>query len=170
VNGERPPHPDLGQSIEIMRKAHEGQIDKSGRPYYLHPLRVAMRLVHCTPEERHAALLHDVVEDTPLTLEDLRAFGYSEEVLALVDLLTRRMPTGESHREYLERIVASGNAKALRVKLADVLDNMSPARSQDLPPEHRGMRHRFARDLEKIVAALQALGDELSATIVRGDL
>ena len=170
MNGERVPHPDLGQSIEIMVKAHDGQIDKSGRPYYLHPLRVAMRLVHCTPAERHAALLHDVVEDTALTLEDLRAMGYGEEVLNLVDILTRRLPAGESHRQYLERIVASGNAQALRVKLADVLDNMSPARTAALPLEHRGMKARFTRDLERIVGALQEIGDELSGTIVRGDL
>ncbi|HEX2827753.1 MAG TPA: HD domain-containing protein [Burkholderiales bacterium] len=170
MNDSRPPHPDLGQSIEIMRKAHEGQLDKCGRPYYLHPLRVAMRLVHCTPEERHAALLHDVVEDTPLTLEDLRALGYGEAVLELVDLLTRRMPQKESHREYLERIVASRNVKALRVKLADVIDNMNPARSRELPPEHRGMQQRFQRDLERVVEALRELGDELSGTIVRGDL
>lgn len=163
-------HPDLGDSIEIMRQAHEGQLDKCGRPYYLHPLRVAMRLVHCTPAERHAALLHDVVEDTPVTLIDLRGLGYSEEVLELVDLLTRRLAEGESHREYLERIVWSRNAKALRVKLADVIDNSSEARSRALPPEHRGMRHRFANDLQRITDALQALGDTLSGTIIRGDL
>jgi (p)ppGpp synthase/HD superfamily hydrolase len=170
VNGDTLPQPDLGQSIEIMRRAHEGQMDKSGRPYYLHPLRVAMRLIHCTPEERHAALLHDVVEDTPLTLADLKAFGYSDEVLDLVDILTRRMPEGESHREYLERIVASRNAKALRVKLADVLDNMSPARSRSLPPEHQGMKHRFAKDLQRIAHALGEMGDVMSGLIVRGDL
>jgi (p)ppGpp synthase/HD superfamily hydrolase len=170
MNGAPLPHPDLGQSIEIMRKAHEGQVDKCSRPYYLHPLRVAMRLIHCTPEERHAALLHDVVEDTPLTLADLRAFGYSEEVIELVDILTRRLPAGESHREYLERIVSSRNAKALRVKLADVIDNMSPARSRSLPPEHQGMKHRFAKDLQRIVEALQEMGDELSGTIVRAEL
>ena len=168
MNAGRPPHPDLGQSIEIMRNAHEGQLDKCGRPYYLHPLRVAMRLIHCTPEERHAALLHDVVEDTAITLDDLRALGYGAEVIELVDLLTRRLPAGESHRQYLERIVASGNAKALRVKLADVIDNMSPARSRELPPEHRGMQQRFAKDLQRIVEALGA--DELAGTIVRGDL
>src|SRR5689334_6230581 len=129
---DTPEHPDLGSTIDLMRRAHEGQIDKSGRPYYLHPLRVAMRLAHCSAAERHAALLHDVVEDTPVTLDELRDLGYDEEVLALVDLLTRRAPAGESHNEYIERLIQSRNPKALRVKLADVYDNMSPARTRSL--------------------------------------
>ena len=162
--------PDLGDTIEIMRQAHEGQTDKSGRPYYLHPLRVAMRLVHCTAAERHAALLHDVVEDTHVTMERLRGMGYGEDVLDLVDLLTRRKPEGESHNAYIARIVESGSIRALRVKLADLYDNMSPARTRALPAQERGIRHRFARDAERVVAALQALGDELHTTIVRGDL
>lgn len=170
MNSDAVPHPDIGDSIEIMRKAHEGQLDKSGRPYYLHPLRVAMRLAQCTPAERHAALLHDVVEDTALTLDDLKGLGYSDEILELVDILTRRKPAGESHNQYLERIVASRNAKALRVKLADLLDNMSPARLRALAPQDQGMQNRFARDLQRIGAALNLLGDELTATIPRGDL
>lgn len=153
-----------------MREAHEGQIDKSGRPYYLHPIRVAMRLVHCTPNERHAALLHDVVEDTSVTLENLRAMGYSEEVLELVDLLSRRKPHGESHNQYIERIVRSRNVQALRVKLADLYDNMSPARTRSLPREFRGIRHRFAKDAERVLGALRELGDELHVRIVEGDL
>ena len=163
-------HPDLGHTIELMRKAHEGQIDKSGRPYYLHPLRVAMRLTQCTAAERHAALLHDVVEDTAVTLENLREMGYSEEILELVDLLTRRKPEGETHKQYIERLVQSRNVKALRVKLADVYDNMSAARTRSLPPHQRGMRHRFAEDAERVQAALRELGDELWQTIMRGDL
>jgi (p)ppGpp synthase/HD superfamily hydrolase len=129
-----------------------------------------MRLAACTAPERHAALLHDVVEDTPVTLEDLRSMGYDAEIVALVDLLTRRVPEGETHNAYIERIVGSGNVKALRVKLADVYDNLSPARSRNLPPHERGMKHRFARDAERLSAALGALGDELHRTIVQGDL
>ena len=162
--------PDLGDSIEIMRRAHEGQMDKCRRPYYLHPLRVAMRLIHCTPAERHAALLHDVVEDTLVTMEDLRAMGYGDEVLGLVDLLTRRKPDGESHNQYIERIVQSRNVQALRVKLADLYDNMSPARARTLPREVRGIRHRFRKDAERVLTALRELGDELHTAIVEGDL
>jgi (p)ppGpp synthase/HD superfamily hydrolase len=163
-------YPDLGDSVEFMRKAHEGQMDKCGRPYYLHPLRVAMRLVHGSAAERHAALLHDVVEDTPVTLDDLCALGYCDEVVELVDLLSRDKPGGESHNEYLERIVRSGNVRALRVKLADVYDNMSPARTRSLPPHERGLRHRFARDAERVEAALRELGDGLVESVIRGDL
>jgi (p)ppGpp synthase/HD superfamily hydrolase len=170
VGPERIPHPDLGTTIEIMRSAHEGQLDKSGRPYYLHPLRVAMRLVHCTPAERHAALLHDVVEDTLVTMDRLREMGYGEDVLELVNLLTRRKPEGESHNQYIERIVQSRNVQALRVKLADVYDNMSPARNRALPRHERGIKHRFARDVERVLAALRELGDELHTAIVKGDL
>jgi (p)ppGpp synthase/HD superfamily hydrolase len=170
VNGPATLDPDLGHTIEVMRRAHEGQIDKSGRPYYLHPLRVAMRLAHCTSAERHAALLHDVVEDTHVSMHDLRAIGYGEEVLGLVDLLTRRQPGGESHKTYLERIVQSRNVKAMRVKLADVYDNMSPARNRALPPHERGMWHRFARDAERLETVLRELGDELWHTIVKGEL
>jgi (p)ppGpp synthase/HD superfamily hydrolase len=167
---DRLAHPDLGSTIELMRRAHEGQIDKSGRPYYLHPLRVAMRLSHCTAAERHAALLHDVVEDTPVTLQELRETGYSDEVLELVDLLTRRKPDAESHNAYVERLVQSRNVKALRVKLADVYDNMSPARTRSLPAHERGMKHRFARDAERVQTALQELGDTLWQVIIKEDL
>jgi (p)ppGpp synthase/HD superfamily hydrolase len=163
-------HPDVGDTIELMRRAHEGQLDKSGRPYYLHPLRVAMRLSHCTAAERHAALLHDVVEDTPVTIADLRESGYSEEIIELVDLLTRRKPQGESHNQYIERIASSRNPKALRVKLADLYDNMSPARTRSLPPHQRGLRQRFAQDAQRIAQILRDLSDELAQTIPAGDL
>jgi (p)ppGpp synthase/HD superfamily hydrolase len=153
-----------------MRRAHEGQIDKSGRPYYLHPLRVAMRLASFSAAERHAALLHDVLEDTAVSLTDLRALGYDEDVLELVGLLTRDARGGESHRDYIHRLVRSGNARALRVKLADVYDNLSPARMRSLPAHELGMRRRFERDAEAIRAALLALGDTAHTGIIEGEL
>lgn len=164
------PQPDLGHTIELMRRAHEGQIDKSGRPYYLHPLRVAMRLAFFSIEERHAALLHDVVEDTRVTLPDLRSEGYDERVLELVALLTRDLPRGESHRDYLQRIVDSRSVEALRVKLADVYDNLSPARMRWLPPHDRGLRARFERDAGEIRAALTSIGNTGYEKIIAGEL
>jgi hypothetical protein len=66
--------------------------------------------------------------------------------------------------------VKSRNPQALRVKLADLYDNLSPARNRSLPRDVRGIRHRFAKDVQRVVAALNELGDELHGTIVEGDL
>ena len=72
----------LERAIALAAQAHEGQVDKAGAPYILHPLR--MMLSVDTPEARVAAVLHDVVEDTPVSLEELRVEGFSEAVIGAV--------------------------------------------------------------------------------------
>ena len=85
----------LERAIEIAAKAHAGQTDKAGQPYILHPLRV-MRRVSDT-ESRIAAVLHDVVEDSEITFDDLRAERFSEPILAALGALTKR--PGETRME-----------------------------------------------------------------------
>ncbi|MGH3761379.1 HD domain-containing protein [Actinophytocola sp.] len=112
----------LDDAIQLARRAHEGQLDKSGRPYIAHPLRV---MGHVKGEhERMTAVLHDVVEDTGVTLEDLTAVGCPAEVLAAVAAISRR--PGEAQADYLARVMA--DPIALVVKRADIADNMSPDR------------------------------------------
>ena len=112
----------LEQAMGIALKAHAGQPDKAGSPYILHPLRVMLALDRI--EERIAGVLHDVVEDTPLTLDDLRAAGIPEEAVRLVDLLTRR--PGQGKRDYYRRIRPDPAAR--RIKLADLDDNLDARR------------------------------------------
>jgi (p)ppGpp synthase/HD superfamily hydrolase len=107
-------------AFELARKAHEGQLDKGGRPYIEHPLTVE-RLVS-TPIERIVALLHDVVEDTDVTIDDLEPFG--KEVVAAVDAITKR--SGEKLEDYLSRVKA--NAVARAVKIADLTHNSDLSR------------------------------------------
>lgn len=114
--------PTLEDAILLALQAHRGQVEKDGSPYLLHALRVMLR-VQSEPE-RMAAVLHDVVEDTATTLDDLRQLGYSPEVLAAVEGLTRR--SEETYPEFIER--AATNAIALRVKIADLEDNMDVRR------------------------------------------
>ena len=121
----------LSDCIVFATRAHEGQKDKIGEPYIFHPFRVMSLL--CDEASRMAAVLHDVVEDTPWTLEDLRGLGLRRDVLEAVDLLTKR--PGVQYEEYLGKIVKSDIA--LRVKIADLRDNMSPARLYKLPHETR---------------------------------
>jgi (p)ppGpp synthase/HD superfamily hydrolase len=112
----------LDEAIQVARRAHEGQLDKGGRPYIGHPLRVmgSLRDEH----ERMAAVLHDVVEDTSVTLADLKAAGCPEEVLAAVAAISKQ--PGEDQTAYLARVAANPIARA--VKRADIADNMSPDR------------------------------------------
>jgi (p)ppGpp synthase/HD superfamily hydrolase len=109
---------DIEEAIRIAVEAHRGQKDKAGAPYILHPLRMMFRMQ--TDAERMTAVLHDVVEDTPWTLDALRARGFSDEVIAAVDHLTRR--ADESYDEFAER--AGRHPVARRVKIADLEDNM----------------------------------------------
>ena len=112
----------LERAIAIAAEAHMGQVDKAGAPYILHPLRVMLRVQ--TPAERIAAVLHDVVEDTAWTLEELAAEGFEPEVLAAVDALTRR--EGESYEAFVARAGADPVARV--VKLADLAENMDLGR------------------------------------------
>ena len=112
----------LERAVEIAARAHAGAVDKAGMPYLLHPLRVMFNVTH--PADRIAAVLHDVVEDTTVTLEDLRREGFPVEVLEAVDALTKR--EGESRMQSAQR--ARSVPIARRVKLADVTDNMDLSR------------------------------------------
>ena len=108
----------LEKAAKLAEKAHQGQVDKGGQPYILHPGRV---MEQCETEtEKIVALLHDVMEDTPYTLEDLRQEGFSEEVLEALLCLTHR--EGEPYMAYIERVCE--NPLAARVKYADLQDNM----------------------------------------------
>ncbi len=115
-------------AFEIARDAHAGQVDKACRPYFSHPIRVARSLSSPYAE---VALLHDVVEDTLVTLDDLRTAGLSEEIVEAVDAITKRK--GESKDDYYQRVKA--NPIALVVKLADVDDNADEKRLSELDPE-----------------------------------
>ncbi len=124
----------LDRAIEIATEAHAGVNDKIGKPYIDHPLRV-MASVDSEPE-KIAAALHDVVEDTDWTIEQLREEGFSEEVLTAVACLTK--PESKDPDAYMSYLVGiRHNPIALKVKLADIGDNTSPARTKDLDSELR---------------------------------
>jgi len=128
--------PTLEDAITLATRAHRGQVDKVGHPYILHALRVMLRQEDETAQV--VAVLHDVLEDTHVTLADLRAAGYSEQVRAAVDCLTRR--EGELYEAMIERVAA--NPLARQVKLADLADNLDPKRQI---PADSGAAARHAR-------------------------
>lgn len=123
----------LQDAITLARQAHDGQVDKAGRPYIEHPLRV-MNAVE-GDELRMIAVLHDVLEDTPVTADDLLAAGCPRHVVTAVQALSRA--PDEQLEHYLRRVAA--NPLALRVKRADIADNSDPDRLRllDAPTRHR---------------------------------
>ncbi|MEZ2239075.1 GTP pyrophosphokinase [Microcoleus sp.] len=108
----------LQRAIAIAAKAHEGQVDKAGNSYIDHPLFV-MKNVNSL-EEKIVAVLHDAVEDSELTLDELRSEGFPELIVNAIDAITKI--EGEPYAAYLERVMA--NPIALRVKIADVTHNL----------------------------------------------
>ncbi|MGE8175046.1 HD domain-containing protein [Pseudomonas fluorescens] len=112
----------LERAIAIAAAAHEGQVDKGGSPYILHPLKVMLRVD--TLEERIVAVLHDVVEDCGISLDDLRQEGFSETVLAAIESVTKL--SGESYELFVER--AAQNPIGRVVKLADLEENSDLSR------------------------------------------
>jgi (p)ppGpp synthase/HD superfamily hydrolase len=146
----------------LATAAHDGQTRWDGTPYINHPKRVAARVAadhRLTEAERlvgvQAAYLHDVVEDTDITLADLLDKGVRPDVVEVVDLLTRRKPDGETHADYVGRILASGNRTAIIVKLADIADNSrTEAVPADREAEAASLRKRSSRYVTWLEAAL----------------
>ena len=105
------------KAYKIAKKAHLGQVDKAGEDYIKHPEKVASFVK--TDEEKAVAYLHDVIEDTELTLENLYEYDFSKEVIEAVDIITKKK--GEDYQSYLNSVKKNKLARA--VKLADLRHN-----------------------------------------------
>lgn len=111
--------PLIELALHRALKAYGGKVDKAGKPYILHPLRLAARLDD--PISQSAALLHDVIEDSDTTEDDLREDGFPESVISAVVALTRR--NGETYEAFIDRVRIHPLAR--KIKLLDIEDNMN---------------------------------------------
>lgn len=134
----------LERALQIAVQAHAGQKDKSGAAYIFHPVRVMMRC--SSPEAKIVGLLHDVVEDTSVTFDELAAESFSDEVLAALRLLTHASEV--PYADYIEQVKT--NRIATEAKLADLEDNMDIRRLQELD-------EKATKRFEKYLAAYRFL-------------
>jgi (p)ppGpp synthase/HD superfamily hydrolase len=146
--------PLLEDAIALACRAHRGQVDKGGQPYILHLLRVMLKQEN--EIARIVGVLHDVVEDTGVTLDDLGAAGFGDQVCEAVDCLTRRKD--EPYESMIARVAA--NPLARSVKLADLEDNMDPRRR--LPGDREAQRQVRYRQAREVLQAAQADNMEAS--------
>ena len=114
--------PTVADAVALAAKKHRDAVDKGGAPYILHPLRVMLAM--STDEARRVAVLHDVLEDTDTTPDDLRRLGYPEREMTALIALTKR--PGEDYATFIERVRL--DPLAAPVKRADLLDNMDVRR------------------------------------------
>jgi (p)ppGpp synthase/HD superfamily hydrolase len=112
----------IEKSLTIALRAYTGKTDKAGRDYIHHPLRLMAKMT--TDSEMAVALLHDVIEDSDITADDLLAEGIPNEVVEAVLCLTKQ--AGENYLEFVLR--AKQNTLARKVKLADIEDNINVLR------------------------------------------
>ena len=135
----------LERAIAIAAEAHAGQKDRGGASYILHPIRLMIQMD--SEDAMMAAVLHDVVEDSVWTLDDLRKEGFSNEVLKAVDSLTHKDKEGENYWDYIQR--AKSDPIAIKVKLSDLVDNLNPGRLNEVTEkdEKRFDRYRKAQEM-----------------------
>jgi len=114
--------PKLQDAIGLGRQVHHGQLDKAGKPYIEHVLRVVSYLD--AADDKIVGALHDVLEDSAYTAESLRRLGYPERIVRAVECLTKQ--DDEDYDHYIGRVMQ--DAIARRVKIADLKDNMDMAR------------------------------------------
>lgn len=112
----------LSLAIEVATVAHAGQVDKGGQPYIFHPQAVASAVD--SDEEKIVAWLHDVVEDTSITLDYLAKMGFPEQIVHAIDVITKRK--GVSYDDYLVGVKQDALARA--VKIADIKHNSDISR------------------------------------------
>ncbi len=147
----------LERALVIAALAHAGQRDKGGQPYIMHPLRMMLKLE--SEQERIVALLHDVLEDSEITVDELAEAGFSDEVLQAVQNLSRR--PGETRMDAARR--AAGSPLTLRVKLVDNADNLDLKRipeptvqDQERLKEYRRIRRFLLQEQKKLQSGLDA--------------
>lgn len=112
----------LSKALKVAVKAHSNQVDKGGNPYIYHPAAVANMVE--SEEEKIVALLHDVVEDSSITLEVIESYGFSDRVLKALKVITKCK--GEDYEDYINRV--KQDPIACKVKIADLKHNMDLTR------------------------------------------
>ena len=136
-------------AMRLCFEAHKDQLDKSGLPYVFHPLLVAEQM--STEEEVCVALLHDVMEDTALTVDDIREAGMSEDVVEALLLMTHNPSV-----EYMDYVASlADNPLARRAKMADLCHNMNVGRLDSVTKADWQRQEKYAqayRMLEQVDA------------------
>ena len=141
---------NLQRAIEIATKAHTGQVDKAGKDYIEHPLRVMA--MGTTESEKIVGVLHDVLEDTPITIEFLSKEGFSQKILDAL-LCVTKISDNEDYDHFITRILT--NPLAIKVKINDLIDNMDLTRLNKVTDKDLKRLQKYQRAYNRLVNHMQ---------------
>ena len=142
------------KSLEIVTRLFNDKCDKGGFPYVIHLLKVYEGVSDYL--EKVCALLHDVVEDTSVTYDDLIEIGYNNDVIDILRILTKIK--GEDYRDYIDRIINSNNIHAMNIKLSDLCHNMDLGRIKNpTANDYERVSKRYEPAYQKILNKLEEL-------------
>lgn len=137
----------LERAIEIATEAHRGQSDKAGNNYIDHPLRVMS--AGETLNEKIVGVLHDVVEDSGWTFEQLSNEGFSDEIIAALRCVTK-LSEDEPYDEFIERV--KKNDLAIAVKINDLSDNMDIRRLKEVTEKDLQRLQKYHRAYTQLIS------------------
>lgn len=145
---------DYTRAFVIVGALFTDKVDKAGEPYLYHLLYVSDHVE--TEAEKIVGLLHDLVEDTDITFEDLLDVGFSDEVVDALRIITKM--EGESYPDFITRIIESNNIIAIRVKKVDMENNMDPKRLSKVDEETRvRLQNKYESQYQRICDKLEEL-------------
>jgi len=153
---------NFDSAVRFALDAHQGQLDKGWTPYIMHLMGVWSRVREASLKTQIVALLHDSIEDTAVTYEQI-ASEFGIDVADSVQLLSHN--DGLPYKLYVERIAESGDRSAILVKLADLADNSSELRQQRLPESKRKYfqertKTKYKPAHDRLIRALEELPEE----------
>ena len=140
------------RALLLVSDLFQDKKDKAGFPYINHLIRVSVKLD--TEELRIAGLLHDVLEDTLITKDDLRELGFSNRVISIIEGVTNKV--GENYNDKIKRIIDNGDIDVIKLKYSDMSDNVDKKRLAKLSIITRNrLINKYKDNLELLKKALE---------------
>lgn len=135
----------LNKAIHIATDYHDGQVDKGGQPYILHLIWVMNDVKSL--RGKIVAVLHDIVEDTEVTIDNLTNFGFDDDIITAIDILTKKKE--QKYNDYIESI--GKNSLAREVKISDLKHNMDLKRLKEVTDTDKNRYDKYKKSYDYLV-------------------
>lgn len=149
---------DYERAYQLVSEKFKDITDKEGEPYINHLIRVSEKLTN--KNTKIAALLHDIVEDTDITFDDLRNLNFNDEIIKLVRIVTNDPKKNQTYHEKITSIIETNNIEAIKLKYSDMSDNANLERLNKLEEEvKQRLLNKYQPELKRLESILKERGE-----------